>query len=540
MTKKLLFQILLLLFVVSAICYVPIRSYKQNGTSAIFAYFAGDSFYYLNVADKSANKNFYTYDGVNPTNGFHPLWQYYLTYAFKFIPEKNSQLTFAFFSSMIFTAFGYGLIVLALFKLLKNEFLAILTLIPGFFYLLFSFILGHHYSPWSFINGMESGFSIFSFGILLILLINFRLLENLNLSKVLILAVSISLIGFSRLDDFFLLPAFALGLLFQEKKISRNLITLISIPSFLILVYLVYNQSSTGMLLPVSGTEKNAFYPLNLLHIINLFSYGGSIRDLYGLNLAQRVLPLVFPAIISLIYLFGKKKQKVFSILSVYILIKAFYNLLFVDFWNQGVWYFVDSVIIANLIIGCWLKDIFLESDKELMRAKIMRISANIGLILFIFAFMNSFIDLKRFHYNEKYSKFWNNRSRIEKEIRKIYDGKGILEFDDGILAYSLNYACLSGFGLNFDKEAIQAKKEGRLLDLAYSRGISVMGSLNYFYAPEQIKDSLSEIKDFGRKPFFGLDGQNLFGWQFSVLFKDSKTGTIFVRFNKLKLEKKS
>jgi len=49
----------------------------------VFGFFASDAYYYFSVASNSVGKNFMTFDGYYPTNGFHPIWQYYLAGLFR-------------------------------------------------------------------------------------------------------------------------------------------------------------------------------------------------------------------------------------------------------------------------------------------------------------------------------------------------------------------------------------------------------------------------------------------------------------------------
>jgi hypothetical protein len=44
----------------------------------IYNFFAADAYYYLAIAKNTPLRSFATFDGVAPTNGFHPLWQYLL------------------------------------------------------------------------------------------------------------------------------------------------------------------------------------------------------------------------------------------------------------------------------------------------------------------------------------------------------------------------------------------------------------------------------------------------------------------------------
>ena len=46
-----------------------------SGPRRLFAWFAADAFYYLQVARNWADLGRISFDGEHPTNGFHPLWQ---------------------------------------------------------------------------------------------------------------------------------------------------------------------------------------------------------------------------------------------------------------------------------------------------------------------------------------------------------------------------------------------------------------------------------------------------------------------------------
>ena len=75
------------------ILYVPFLTIKDKCFySGAISFFAADSFYYLNVADKFSKTNTFTYDGTHTTNGFHPLWQYFLANSFKYINRILSEL----------------------------------------------------------------------------------------------------------------------------------------------------------------------------------------------------------------------------------------------------------------------------------------------------------------------------------------------------------------------------------------------------------------------------------------------------------------
>src|SRR5688572_27496153 len=76
------------------VLYPPVYAALRSGQRGLFAYVAGDSFLYLGIAQRSAT-GFFTYDGVAPTNGFHPLWQWILTLVLAGTPETGAEFPVA-------------------------------------------------------------------------------------------------------------------------------------------------------------------------------------------------------------------------------------------------------------------------------------------------------------------------------------------------------------------------------------------------------------------------------------------------------------
>ena len=98
--------------------YPPTLSYAARGVEGAFSFFAADAFYYLAIADHSVGVPGFTYDGSFPTNGFHPLWQYFLWAAFSsFGLAGASQIVFTFATSVLASSLGAALFATALLRL---------------------------------------------------------------------------------------------------------------------------------------------------------------------------------------------------------------------------------------------------------------------------------------------------------------------------------------------------------------------------------------------------------------------------------------
>ena len=67
---------------VFAATLLPMLLYlRRCGSFAETSIFQPDTFYYLTVAENSLHTPFYSFDGIHPTNGFHPVWEYMLYHA---------------------------------------------------------------------------------------------------------------------------------------------------------------------------------------------------------------------------------------------------------------------------------------------------------------------------------------------------------------------------------------------------------------------------------------------------------------------------
>ncbi|GEM_PF-945272 len=537
------FYTLLFLFVITTLTlYFPLRLHhslsRQNAgskTAISSSTFDNDAFYYLCIADNHSKTGINTYDGINPTNGYHFLWQNILNIAFGDTSNKSKQVQTAFVLSLLLSLAAYLILFLQFYKITDSHFLALFAIFPGFFYMLFAMALGQHYSPWSIINGLESGLTLMIFAFFL-LITNRYIYDKLSDTNYYSLSgIILTLLILARLDEVFLLIAFiAVALKFGKGKKISNLVFVGLVPFIVIVVYLIYNQIEYGLILPVSGLHKSSFSPNNIGHIFNSLVTGRSFDYLSGEHLFSRVLPLLIPLLFVPLIARVLAKTKfaenhkwlfVLKVLSLYVSLKSLYILLFVNFWEQGYWYFFNQVVVFNLLLAILLR----EYIKNITTGKIISTLAIIVILIFSHSYLLH--SEKELIASGKLKR--NNIERIKKQIdANIPDGK-IIEFDDGVIAYSSDNICLSGFGLCIDKQGAAAIKAGRLLDLAYRRGYRYIASLNYFKQPEQIPSGTISISDFVHQPFFALKDTDNKKWNFRAIIKDSLSGLVVIAFEK-------
>src|SRR5579871_6992719 len=98
-----------LVFFPLSVTYIKFR----HGVALNFL--AGDAFYYLDVARNWQSRPIFTFDGVHPTNGFHPLWQYLLGllgHLPQFSFSGHDPIGSIFLLDCVIVAVGYGLLAI--------------------------------------------------------------------------------------------------------------------------------------------------------------------------------------------------------------------------------------------------------------------------------------------------------------------------------------------------------------------------------------------------------------------------------------------
>ena len=538
------------------------------GPSVYFQFFAADTFYYLTIAANSSWSTIASFDGTNPTNGFHPLWQFLLKLTFSSFGyiTQPTQISVTFWLSVFLVGVSVSITAYALKKiqLVNSIGLILFALTPGFLYFIVALPNPNYGHMWSYANGMESPLSLFFFSLLFLLVVSRnKSVEKLNTTNYIIVGFLISLVILARLDDVFILIGFVFVVLVSKQEFQEKLkrcLYLGIVPAALICCYMFLNNQYAGSALPTSGQAKgglslfsngafavNGFIPLKPI-IDNGWNYWNETtwRALHN------IVPFCIAAIFLLFYLrnykgsLGKYLTQYDSLLAgfaLYVIFKGLYNFLIVAIGHQGHWYYPISILIANIIIARGLSlfmiirsfdyaNLTLSSKSlsflfaiafllcgfgllfmylafaplNVLTFTAVIITATFGLIsstgfyltyrknlnvrvpyvlaisiLFVPLIGNSILSTKETtSYNQNYEIFFNNRENLKTALEDLDPNFKFLSFDDGIIAYSLQSPTMSGLGFALDKEAYEAKVEGNLLGLAYSRGYRWLTSLNY------------------------------------------------------------
>jgi hypothetical protein len=537
-------------FVASAIavCLLipPFVGVYKAGTAAMFRFFLQDTFYYLSVAANSTT-GFYTFDGVTPTTGFHPLWQVYLTKLFEIAPrDQTFQIHLVFWASVAITALGYIIAGTAVYRMTNSKLLAVL-MVPGFFNLLFSYVFRFAGSPWSFMNGMESPLTVLFAGVLFAL-ISLHYSDprtyGARRSFHFVLGIVLSLVVLSRLDDVFFVAAFSLCVLIgsgRSKRVGVVNAAILALPTAVLLcVYLGFNFYHTHMFLPVSGVMKGGIALgdnlVTLFNVALLRGVGVHVAPVAHLSHLYRQIQMLFPALVSLFFIFvlvggvaKNFKKEVFLVsLLVGVCVKALYNIVNVHTGYQGViWYFVLPMLVINFVALVLLSEPyrrFCEFGKSVQ-------SLGLIVVVFFLACHLNIITMVTIGGKTLEYKFWRSRHAIAAKLHKIDPHIKLLEYEDGIINYALRIPAIHGIGFVVDRGAYEARQRSRMLDYGLSLGYDTIASLVYVRLPSMNMTSDQILNVLKRSTYFR--GENLQDFIFEVLYVHKKTGATFIRFRK-------
>jgi len=489
-----------------------------HGQEMITRSLTGDSYHYLAIARKANVSHLYTYDGVSVTNGFHPLWQYTIRGLFAALDLQGheSQAVAVMWMALAAATIGIVLTAVAVIRM-TNQYLLALLLVPGLFYL----VAGVHVrtlSVWSALDGMESAFSVLFGGIFFFVFSRYygvteakRPLDAVSLCRALGLVLPFLIL--SRLDDVFILPAFLIALLGVDEPLRKRVsagLWIVGPSSVAVLAYMAYNKATVGVAMPLSGGTKSGFVgflsayltvAIHLPPLLDLKSFltktpaDGAAIFTNSFRFVEVVYPMVAAGFGAFaVRRFLRHRPGAFVLLSVclYIVFKEAYNFLNVHPWHQASWYYVFiilclSVLGALALQGPWAR---LGSNVIARRGLV-----TLGVSLMLLSGAQYYSSIAYQNPNDPVLKFWERRAEIRKALTS--NGvHGVINVDDGITAFLLDLPNLHGFAFAIDVEGQKAHKAGKMLSLAYSRGIDSIAGFGYM-STDQPPRSDADIKNY-------------------------------------------
>lgn len=485
------------------------------GQSIIIRSIGGDTYHYLAIARKAVLYHIYTYDGVHVTNGFHPLWEYTLRAVFTLLhlQTHEAQAITLMWMSLFASTVGIILASVAISRFTNSHFLALLV-VPGLFFMAIGVHVGGNWI-WSTLDGMESALSVLFGGIFFFVLSFYMGCAaggKFDLRRACrALGLVLPFIIFSRLDDFFLIPAFFIAILLTDKSLREKISAgaWIAVPSAVcILFYLAYNKITVGAAMPLSGATKAGFVGFLNTYLTAAIHFP-PIFDLKALIMKKAALPqmtlgnsfrqveVFYPALIAFFAGLAvwryKRHQPEFAVLfalCLFIPLKMAYNFLEVDFWAQEQWYYQLSILILSVLGALALRNGWSLLDKVPIAKYGI---TTVYILLMMLCGSQYYASIVYMPQDNVTIQFWNRKDQIRKEL-VAHGVTGIINFDDGITAFLLDFPNMHGFAYATDVEAQRASRNGSMLTLAYSRGINTIAGIGY-HSADRAPESQADIR---------------------------------------------
>lgn len=304
------------------------------------------SYYFKIAANVSEGKGF-TFDCINPTNGFHPLWLYVLIPIYT-IAAGSQELLFRL--PILLSLLLISLSAVMFYSVFKKFYSKKVALISGLIFFIFVLIPA--------VNGLESALLVLMLSLLFAYGFKAEVFTKSNHKKHFLYGLLLGSVLLARLDMFFLaifIGLFCLVQIFLTKHNRKpEWLRLISITggTFLIIgPYFLYNYLNYRCLMPISGALKTSFPKVSLspdvLRSFNLSS--GKI------NLAALSFAVIFAIYYLIKYLRSraiKNKHPYFELSMMVLSLTALSHSLHAAFfmkWAVQPWHFLPNFLFLAL-----------------------------------------------------------------------------------------------------------------------------------------------------------------------------------------------
>lgn len=408
-----------------------------------------DAYYYLNTALNIAKGHGSTFDRINQTNGYHPLWMLILVPIYKAFGGVELPLRISLSIEVLFAFLSMWLA----FKLAREFMpLAIAALSPA---LLFAFVwLAGFYA-------LESHLLVLM-SLIAAAFASFRpnIFDPTSATADDILwGFILGAVALSRLDASFVFVSYlciltAAGIR-RGKISSAKLIRSISPFAFMLATYLLWNKCNFGHWMPISGALKTSFPKLVLLprHLL--------IKPV----IVRMAIPLVSSIAYFLVTILGEPSNRLrqmhtpLIMFNLYVIFHSCYSAFLQD-WGVFPWYFALSLSIASLTLPAL-------TSLLLCRQNVLSVSMAAACILLVaFAGAGKFLLPSR-HYGLRRL----YEQAIWLKVNTEPDAICIAE-DAGIIGYYSQRRVINLDGLINSYEYQEYLKHGRFSDYLHKKGV--------------------------------------------------------------------
>jgi hypothetical protein len=316
-----------------------------------------DASYYLKPALNFVTGHGSSFDGINPTNGYQPLWFGTLVTFLKFLPLHQMSLSDIWYAALLLQAATLGAFTACftyfLYRFTQSPALAALL---GFLPLL---VLSGRI-----LNLLETPLQLLMISIVLIQLFNLferPAYEDFR-ERLLLLGISVGLLFLARTDGIFMVPALLLPFWIKFRRDLKRLTWFVAPVVVIVVGYMALNYFNFGVLMPISGEVK-----LDSLHI-TLASHPGwsfvleKLKFIFGpyeignppIKILIQLFAFLTPLLLVIRQVRGRilsNRQLILLGLGAFLLCKYLaYTTIYHNWRANSYWYWVVDVIVWLVI----------------------------------------------------------------------------------------------------------------------------------------------------------------------------------------------
>ena len=438
-----------------------------------------DSFYYFQIARNIAHGIGSTFDGVNMTNGYHPLWLVILVPIYAYFSAPIIMDAAPIHAALVVSALcnaGIGFVLLSIVsRYTSNMWIKALALGVWFF---------NPFNLYTLSDGLETALSIFFIALFFLSVLRYR--EHRTHVSLVVAGVVGGLMMLARLDNVFYFVTFLLWLLYDQGYHTsiRNILRVGIVATIVVSPWLVFNFLTFGMLLTSSSLAYTIVNHQLIVqdHGPSLFQQFKAVIFSSDYALRQYVIPrtgapsvfFVLAGLTAGLFLFSDRLRKSFAQrVPVEIFLAGGLVLIFIVNasirWSVREWYFMALNFFLAVWIA-WLLEKLRESGK--LRTSIVVVVACLTLSLYYISWSKNLRNV------------WGTPELVTAALwvnDNIPKGATIGSFNAGIQGYFSTHRVVNLDGL-VNNAAFEALRQKDMWSYIQSEKIQYLVDMDQYY----------------------------------------------------------
>jgi len=449
---------------------------------APFALTFDDAFYYFGIARNMAHGHGSTFDGIDPTNGYHPLWML-MAVPFYAVGLDDTGAARALLALQVLM-YGAALCLLAsttgraisgwkrLHEARPDDGNRLAGWCTALVALTLAAAAGNPFIVKVFVNGLESGVLVLLDAAVLAIAARRRgrWLTGEATPGRLATAVLLGLIILARTDSVLLVAALGLWCLAEAKPLGRRavrpMLELFVVPAVVLVGYLVSNQLQFGIWLQISGVVKRAPLTVERAAVLAVVALVALAIGRWGFRRTMS----------------GRRGQPRFRRVSRFVgatawyagfcvMLIAYYQVLQTQQW---LWYYCPVVLYLLFVLVIGVAD-FVEAAvvEAKADAPATRSLAPVAAILLVPLLVGFVLELRTFVDPHLRSIEMANRDAGQWIAANTDEGKVFASWDAGVVGYYSHRSVINIDGVANSNEYYEAGRNGELSRFFADRGLS-------------------------------------------------------------------